>query len=504
MKRFIKVNILLVILMLVFSGLVGFAQEEKVITYARGEDILFLDPYNHTSLVNYMINWLIYDRLVEWNDDVSGFNPALATEWSISPEGDEYTFKLRDDVYFHNGEHFNAESVKVSIERFLHETLAQGADWKTLKGVEIIDDYTVTIKYTEPNAVCLNTLAATEMLPPKAFKEKGTALFDEGIGTGAFTFTEWSHGEYIVVEKNPDYWGKEAYADKIVYRTINEISTRLSAVQVGQIDVADSMPAEQVPMIEADPNLENVNILTWDQLYISQSWMHTEDSPFDDIRFREAISLAIDREGLVEYVFRGGRVASGIIPARLPGFDENKPPLKYDMERAKQLVEESNYDGRELFLVAPAGWYPKIKDIAEFIQASLGEAGIKVRVELVEGAKFVEIRSAGTYDLYCSGFGHIGDIDLFMLQRIVDDTTGTGYVNERLNDLILQQNKIVDVEERAEMIREIENLINTEVAPFIFLFQMDTNQFVRRGLKGVRWFPSKTPDLRYVHYDEWL
>ena len=500
MKRFIKVTILLVLLMLmlVSSCLVGFA-EEKVITFARPEDIVVLDPYNQTSVVNWNLNTLIYDRLVEYNETATGFVPSLATEWIISPDGKEYTFKLRQGVKFHNGESFNAECVKVSLERFLNEQLAGGADWKTLKEVEIVDDYTVIIKFKQPNALCLNSLAMLAMLPAKAFKEKGLKLFDESIGTGAFIFKEWKHGEHIIVDKNPDYWGKKAYVDRIVYVQIMEINTRLAAVSTGQIDIADSMPAEQIPMAEANPNLEVVGIHTWDQFYLSQSML---DPPFTDKKFREAISLAIDRESIAKYVEKAGRPSTGLIPERLLGFDDSLPPLKYDIEKAKQLVKESIYDGRELLLMAPTGWYTKIKEISEAVQSGLMEAGINVRLEMFEGATFIDRRKAGDYDLYCAGYANPGDVDTLLLQRVHDDTTGSGYKNEYLNKLIEDQRQEVNPEKRIKILREIENFINTELAPFIFIFQQDEIYFVRKGLTGVTWYSNRAPDLRWAHYEE--
>ena len=501
MKKFIKVTILLVLLtlMLVSSCLVGFAKE-KVITYARPEDIQFMDPYDNFNIVNTMIDYLLYDRLVDYNPETGvGFVPALATEWSVSPDGTEYTFKLRQGVKFHNGEPFNAECVKVSLERYLNEKLKKGFNWEGLKEVEIVDDYTVIIRWKQPNVLCLTSLVGSAMLPAKAFKEKGVALFDHPIGTGAFTFTEWKHGQHIILEKNPDYWGKPAYIDKFIYLPINEDSARLAGVLTGEIDVADTMPPDQVTTAEANPNVEVVRILAWDQIYLG---LKSDTPPFTDKKFRQAINLAIDRENIVKSVLKGGRPSTGVIPQGVFGFDDSLTPVKRDIEKAKQLVKESIYDGREIHLIAPTGWYPKSKDVTQAIQAELMEIGINLNLETLDGAAFAEKRAAGHYDIYYTGCELPGDVDFIIWQRIHNDAMTSGYVNEELNKLIEDQRQEIDREKRIGILRKIENIVNTEINPQIFVYQMEQLFFQRKGITGYRYYGDKSPDLRYVHYEE--
>lgn len=501
MKRLTLVTILLVMLVLVLvsSCLVGFAKE-KVITFARLEDISYLDPYDQQDISSYIINYLIYDRLVDFNPETGiGFVPALATEWDISPDGREYTFKLRKGVKFHNGEPFNAECVKVSLERFLNEKLRRGSIWEGLKEVGVVDDYTVIVRFNNPNVLCLTNLIGTPILPSKAFTEKGTTLFDNPIGTGAFTWSHWKRGQEIVVEKNPDYWGKPAYIDKLIYLPIIEDSTRVAGVLTGEIDIGDSMPADQVSRVESNPNLEVVRTLSWDQIFLG---LKVDKPPFTDIKFRQAINLALDRENIVKYVLNGGRAATGILPKGVFGFDDKLVPVKRDVEKAKQLVKESIYDGREIELIAPVGWYAKTKDVVQAIQAELMEIGVKVNVNTIESGVFIEKMYAGDYDIHLCGWAHSGDVDFFIYNRIGNDALASGYVNEELNKMIEDQRKEVDSEKRIEMLRKIENIVNIELAPIIFVYQMEQLYFQQKGITGARYYGSKAPDLRYVHYKE--
>ena len=501
MKKFIKVTILLVLLtlMLVSSCLVGFAKE-KVISFARPEDIQTLDPYDNTNIPNGIINFLVFDRLVDHNPETGiGVVPALATEWSVSPDGTEYTFKLRQGVKFHNGEPFNAECVKVSLERYLNEKLKKGSDWDALKEVEIVDDYTVIVRYKEPNSLCLINLIPSPMLPAQAFKEKGVALFDHPIGTGAFTFTEWKRGQNIICEKNPDYWGEPAYIDKFIYLPIIEDSTRLAAVLTGEIDIADSMLSDQIPQAEAAPDIEIIRKLAWDQLYLA---LKSDTPPFTDKKFRQAITLAVDRENIVKFILKGGRPSTGVIPQGIFGFDDSLPPVKRDIEKAKQLVKESIYNGRKISLMLPIGINPKTKDVSEAIQAELLESGINVNVEMLDVAAFTERRAAGNYDMFMNGWAHSGDIDSYITLRILKDVWKSGYINEEVNKLIKYQRQETDSEKRIEMLRKIENITNTEVNPNIYLYQQEILYFQKKGITGYRYYGDKTPDLRYVHYEE--
>jgi len=497
MKKIIKVSILLVLLtvMLVSSCLLCFA-EEKVITFARPENIIRLDPYNNHDASSSIVNKLIYDSLVGINPETGvDFIPELATEWSISDDGTEYTFKLRQGVKFHNGEPFNAECVKVSIDRFLNEKLDRDTEWLDLKEVEVVDDYTVIIRLTKPNVICLVTITTTPMFPAVAFKEKGVALFDNPVGTGAFTFSEWKRGQYFSCEKNPDYWGKPAYIDKFIYRPIIEGGTRLAAVLTGEIDIADVMPADQIPTVEASPDVGVVRIPASDQNYIGLRNI----APMTDKKFRQAINMAIDRESIVKYVLLGGRVSTGLIPKGIFGFDESLTPVKLDIEKAKQLVKESIYDGRELKWIIPMGWYPKMKDITQAVQAQLMEAGINVKLDLLEGGAYKEKRSAGHYDFYITGHEMV-DVDNMLQMVIGQDAMSTGYENKELNKLISDQKEEMDRQKREELLRKIQNVSNTEVAPQIFIYQLERIYFERKGLTGAVYYGNGIPDLRYVRY----
>lgn len=504
MKKYIEAVslITLIILMLLASCFVGFAQDKEII-FARPEELQWLDPYDNYNVLNSILDYLVYDHLVVLNSEPGGelFVPELATEWTISPDGKEYTFKLREDVKFHNGEPFNAESVKVSLERNITEkTLRRAYLWETLKEVEVVDDYTVTVRYSEPNVVGLVNLIYAPMLPPEALREKHKELFKNPIGTGAFTWGHWKRGQEIVLNKNPDYWGEPVHMDKFVFLPITETGTRLAGALNAEIDIADSMTSDQIPLAESSGNIEIIRMLAWDQIYLA---LKTDKPPFTDIKFRQAINLAIDKEGIVKHVMKGGRVSTGYIPKGIFGFDDSLVPVKQDIEKAKQLVEESVYDGRIIDIMVPIGWFPNEKEVAQAINGNLQEIGINSKMSILEGATFADRRSAGDYDIFLNQDGMGGDVNSFLTRVIATDTHGMGNINPELKELAVSQSQTVDTQKRIEILREIENIINNDFAPIIMVCQFESIYFQQKGIQGVSHYGNNSPDLRYTHYEQW-
>lgn len=504
MKKFIKVTILLVLLTLMFvsSCFVGFAKE-KVITFARSQELQFMDPCDMGFYtVNVILDYMVYDRLIDLDETGTGFVPALATEWKRSPDGKEYTFKLREGVKFHNEEPFNAECVKVTLERFLTEpTLRRRSEWAGLKEVEVVDDYTAIIRFHDVNNTCLAYLSQMQIIPAKAFKEKGTALFKNPIGTGAFTWGHYKSGLEVVLNKNPDYWGKPAYMDKFVYLPIFEMSTRLAGVLTGEIDIVDAMAEFQVPVVEDSGNIKVERTLTWDNIYLG---LKQDTPPFTDIKFRQAIALAIDKEGIVKHVMKNGRVSTGIIPQGIVGFDDSLVPIKRDIEKAKQLVKESIYDGRTIDIICSIGWFPNYRELAQVILGNFTEIGINAKLSLLEGGAYIERRAAADYDVFINQDTSLLDLNMFLTRIVVMDTRKMGKMNPELKELAIEQSKIIDKQKRIEMLRKIENIVNTDFAPMIVITQYETIYFQQKGIQGARYYGNKNPDFRYVHYEEWL
>lgn len=503
-----RVGTVLLAFVLVFALLAGCAgkqagppaqAKEKVVVFARPEDVQFWDPQDHFNLVSWMMDKLIYNTLVEVTPD-GQVVPALATEWSVSQDGTVWTFKLRQGVKFHNGEVFDGQSVKVTLERFLNEKLRQGPLWGDLAGVDVVDPYTVNIRLKRPNGALLTALSLTSMLPPKAFAEKGKSLFDHPIGTGPFEFVEYVRGDRIVLKKYPGYWGEKAKVDKIIYRPITEDATRVAGVKTGEIDIADTIPVDDVPALSQDPNIKLIRELAWDQIYLG---FKCDKPPFNDKRVRQAVSLALDREAIVTHIMKGGRPSSGLVPQGCLGFHEGLSAPKRDLNKAKELLRQAGYATVKVNLIAPEGWYPKTKEVLEAIRGQLLEAGIETTLTLLDGAAFAERRAAGNYDVYYTGGAHPGgDPDFIFYQRVHDDAMKSGYRNDALNELIEKGRAASDRAERANYYKQAQEIMNEEAAPMIFVYQMEQILAARKNVTGFVVRGDKITDLRYVDKTE--
>jgi len=338
------------------------------------------------------------------------------------------------------------------------------------------------------------------MLPPKAFAEKGKALFTNPVGTGPFKFVEYKRGDRVVVEKFAEYWGEKAKVDKIIYRPIIEDATRVAGVKTGEIDIADTVPVDDVKALSQDPNIKVVRDLAWDQIYLG---FKCDKPPFNDKRVRQAVSLALDREAIVSYIMQGGRASSGLVPQGCLGFDPKVAAPKRDLNKAKQLIREAGYKSLKVNLIAPEGWYPKTKEVLETIRGQLLEAGIETNLTILDGAAFAERRAAGNYDIYYTGGAHPGgDPDLFFYQRVHDDSMKSGYRNDGLNKLIEKGRAVAERTQREEYYQQAQAIMNEEAAPMIFVFQMEQILAVRKNVSGLVVRGDKITDLRYVDKSE--
>lgn len=467
------------------------------VEFARPEGITAgLDTANHFNLVNFGLEKHIYDFLVSL-DNQGNLSPSLATSWETSADGLAWTFHLRDDVTFQNGEPFTSESVKVTLDRFLTGQFAQSFLWSSLASVDAPDPSTVVIHTKVPFGPLISNLTTTPMLPPKAFQEMGDAFWDHPIGSGPFEFVEWVKGDRVVLQANKDYWqAGTPKIDCIVYRPILDPSTALAAYQSGQVDIVDSIPPDLVPVYESVPGTQIVRGLAWDQLYLG---IKVDKAPFDDLRVREALNYAIDRNGIVENIMNGGRPSVALAPQGALGYPADLAVFPFDPAKAKSLLDEAGVSNLRLRLIAPEAWYPKIREVTEVIRSNLADVGIQTDLQIMEGGAFIQARGAGDYDLYLTGGSSIAaDPDFLAYQRINNDVFKSGFKDQQTFDLIQKARDTIDRDTRAALYRQAEARMKDLAAPFVWLFQMENIYAVRQGITGFVFTPNKIFDLRTV------
>ncbi|MEX2540808.1 MAG: ABC transporter substrate-binding protein [Trueperaceae bacterium] len=479
------------------------ASGELVVSLSSDPTSLFMPRTADRTAAN--TAWSLYNSLVWINDDLE-IVPALATSWEITDDGTEYVFELRDDVTFHNGEKFTAESVVATWETGMDPSNDYANAFEEADSVEVIDDYTVRITTPEPNATFLTRLATFwGMVPPEYIREVGIDAFaQEPVGTGPFRFVSRAAGDRVVMEANPDYWEEGLpRVERLVYRVIPDASTRLAAIQTGEIDIANRLTFDQVRTLESNDDIELVSYLNDRAYYVGFKNVGAgEGTPLEDRRVRQALNYGTDRFGIIAAIFSGQAepLASFIVQGNL-GYDaEMMQPYPYDPERAMELLAEAGYpDGFQIAMGCPADGYVNINEVCLALQRSLAQIGVEVNVDFRTTNSFWSEPNYGvTGPMYVDSWSsEIGEALPRLQGALIPGNYYNTWEDERFADLIAEIEETVDREARAALYQEMHELM-TEDPPFIYLYQPMIFEATTSRVKGYNPRPAEEYFLKSV------
>ncbi|WP_139991271.1 ABC transporter substrate-binding protein [Paenibacillus paridis] len=393
------------------------------LTYALATSPDTLDPHRSGLAVAVRAIRTIHDNLVAQLPDGT-IQPWLATEWAVSEDGLSYTFKLRQDVKFHDGTPFNAEAVKYNYDRILNpETKAanSAALIRPYKSADVIDEFTVKLNLETPSNAFLGNLsqALVSIVSPTAAQKYGDQLGKNPVGTGPFKFVSWEENSQITVERNPDYkWApplvanQEApYLDKVIFKIAPEEATRIGSVQSGQVLAGETIPPQNILALEKDEKLQLFKSNTQGLPYTL--FINENKAPWNELKARQALQAAIDVDAIVKTLYLGtyDRAWSPLTPGTF-GYDKSlEGGVKPDLDKANALLDELGYvkgadgvrakDGKKLTLhyVDGSPNREKRNDIAAIIQQQLKQIGIAVEVEITKDVRTV-VYENGNYDIY--------------------------------------------------------------------------------------------------------
>lgn len=427
----------------------------------------------HPIFTSLTTDWLvmeqIMDPLVVLGPDGT-YQPWLATEWEISEDGLTWTFKLREDVTFHNGEPFNAQAVKYTFNEAMTEEESHYVVQLTdLEAINVVDDFTVEMVTTRPNPIWLAQIAHLFIIPPEYTEEVGHDRFTEApVGTGAFKFVEWVKDDHVTVEKNPDWWNGEPQVDRITFRTIPEASARVASLLAGETDIIEVVPFDAIPQIEEEEGL-SVPSRLGAIIYIGLDTL--KDRPTKDKRVRQAMNYAVDAKAIAESIL-GGRaqvVPDGLWPVS-PGWNPNLP-IYNDNEKAKELLAEAGYpDGFEIdFAIGQVQGMLKVKEVAEAVQAQLAEVGIKANIIQYETAAMFEAYRNSELEMYLFPWRSNPETARHLEVLLHSETRGYYYKNPEMDKLLDDFMTEMAPEKRAEKGEILSKFVHEE-APWIFMY----------------------------------
>ncbi len=462
----------------------------KVLTVGYGAEPGNMLPYGSGGEASVRAN--MFDSLVRRDRDLK-LAPSLATSWETSQDGKTWTFHLRKNVKFHNGEPFNAQAVKWTFDtQTMGKTSVVKTQFTDVTEVKVVDDYTVQFVTKNQFPLLLNYLSSSFFaMPPKYYQEVGgDPGFDKKpIGTGPFKFVEWVKNERIVMEANPDYFLGRPKLDKVIFRPIPETATRLAELLSGGVDVIMQVPPEHVGTIKNSPN---ARVEMRNSVRVVFIGLRTDQKPFDDVRVRRAVNLAINKDELMKSVLAGqGYLTPGPLSPLVWGYDSSIKGYGYDVQQAKQLLADAGYpDGFSVTLETPVGRYLKDKEVSEWVAGELAKIGIKVTVKTFEWGQYLEKYRNHKYDtMYVLGWGGTAYDADFVFSNLFESSNFRSYYKvAEVDKKIAEARNLVDANKRLALYKELQEKIVSD-APWIFLYgQIDAWGLANR----VNWSPGLT------------
>jgi len=473
---------------------------------ATSIDVPSLEPHLEAADAWHRRKALIYENLT-WVDNDVVVKPQLAESWTISSDGLQYTFKLRQGVKFHNGKELDAEDVKYSLERQLDPKVGSAGrgDLIMIKNIEVIDKYTLKITLTEPSGPFLVALGGRyNAVIPKDSAPTGDTLRRTAIGTGPFMVEEFVPAQRLVLKKNPNYWEKgKPYLDKLVIQVVPDEQTALAGLRAGTIDIVAIEDAKNFLLVKDDPNLVAIRTPA---IKIETLELPGDIKPVDNPKVRLAILLALDKQAIMQAGVMGlGQVIGGMPPAMkywaLP--PEQLPNQKRDVARAKQLLAEAGYpNGFDLTIRTIVG-YATMAANAPVIAANLKDIGINVKIETVDLGVWIEDWRARREPVTLNAWGGFMDPDLLYYRHFHTPPKGMDFRrwnNPKADELLDKGRSTVDPAQRKVYYDELQRMM-AEDPIMIPLYSPDLLNVMQKYVKGYIQHPS---GWYYGFKDTWL
>jgi peptide/nickel transport system substrate-binding protein len=471
--------------------------KENVFTFTRQADMNTWNTFLGTDTNSVLVGRLLYDPLIT-GDRKGTYSPCLATSWTASADDLTWTFKLRSDVKYHNGDAFTSADVKYTFERFVNDkTVRSMNDWSSLASVDAPDPTTAVFHFKKVMATFLNALLDTWIPDSKLIAAMGDKAFDKPVGQGAWKFVSWAPGQAAIFQRNDDYWnwgGKKSNVDKIVFKPILEDSTRFAAIQTGDVDSTEALNLDQAKQLAGVKGVVTIPI---NSTAMANMQFKFENSIFADQKIRQAVSLAIDRQLIVDAIAGGGHAQAWLCTSADMGYKDIKPV--YDPAKAKQLLSESTYKGQAFKILAVTGQLPRSTEVLQTIASMLNAVGLNASVQFMESAALVAQRTGGNYDCYIvSGATSAGDPTPMVAQRWLNDLFKSGFKNEKMFDLIRLALTQTDAKKRADTLTQIFQMNYDQVAPGMCLYQISVYAATRDNISGIIWNADGTNDYSRV------
>ncbi len=482
------------------------------LVYASAGDPVNFNPILQSDTTSGWVTARVYSGLVRTGPDLQP-TPEVALHWETCDDGLEWTFYLRDDVYFHDGEQLTAHDVAFTFNAIKDPdyTGPRANVFRSLERAEAVSDFEVKFYLNEPFAPMITSLTYG-ILPAHLYEDESISAMPENpynrnpVGAGPYTFDRWDVGQHIVLQANPDYFGEGPYIETQVLKFVQDADVAMAALEAGEIDYLGLQAKDYTRIEETYP--DRFDLYDYEPLSFTYICLNTERTGLDDARVRRAISMAVDREAIVADVLEGYAypMYSSHPRASWVYTDEGVFVPERDLAVARALLEEAGFtrgsdgiyekDGERLsFTVLTNSGNLTREAISLIVQANLRLIGIEIKPEYVEWSVFLENHCwTGNFDMFISGFRLGVDPDQFSffhssqcekneLGRFVGFNRAS-YANPVVDDLLERGRAQMDRETRLEIYQEFQRVISHE-QPWIWLYSPQSRTAIDNKIRNV-------------------
>jgi peptide/nickel transport system substrate-binding protein len=446
-------------------------------------------PYQSTAQSQQRLNVHLYDTLVQFpTGELDQPEPMLATDWE-QIDDTTWEFTLRDDVTFHEGQALTAEDVVASVER---ASGAAGEDtvladrWVPTTG-EVVDDHTVRLVTDSPLATLFDALRQTPIIAAEDAEAGADTLAERPNGTGPFRLTDETETRKDM-EVNEDYWDEVPEIEELTWEFVGDAQTRVNALLAGQADAIDRVPAEHHDTIESEDGftlqsmtgIEQVNLLT-----VPGRWELWDD----DLELRQAVTMAIDRDAIVENLVQGeSQVAGSFMPSEVLYYQQGEPDYQQDLDAASELIQEIGAEGEEVELWVASGFLPRAEQVGEAVVANLNEIGLDAELVTTDVAGLVDdAHGDGTGSLYHLSWSSSGDPAAAL--GIWGSEPWSDGSDETVQELLAAGMEVIDEDEREEIYVDLQAHF-WEQLPHVPMYYSDFSVAHTDELEDLRVLPN--------------